>query len=432
MRPARWPVTLAVALCLLVGIAQPRSAAAAEATPAPTLDAKAWLLLDAGSGETLARRGADRELAIASTTKMMTAWVAMRTLSPSTVVRAAPYNAEPAESLMGLEAGQLISVRDLLYGLILLSGNDAAQTLAIASAGSVPAFVDRMNRQAEKLGLSQTHYANPIGLDDPGNYSSARDLTTLGRRLMEKPAFRRIATARSAVLGSLRPPRRIETRNTLLLELPWANGIKTGHTTKAGYVLVGSGRLDRTELIAAVLGTDSIPARDAETRELLEYGLSLYATSRPLRKGRSVSRAEVKYGGGTLGLRAARNVRIGRREDQRLKVRVMAPEVVEGPITRGQRMGRAVVLLDGRRMASVPLLAGRTVPKASIFDRLFHSAWTFSALALLSLFVILIAAALLRRRRRHHPNKSTDEDGMTNSTGTSRVRSEAGRRGGKP
>lgn len=125
------------------------------------------------------------------------------------IVRAAPYHASYGESLLGLAPGQRISVRDLLYGMVLVSGNDAAYALALAAGGSERHFVRQMNRQAVALGLTDTHYANPIGLDQPGNYSSARDLTTLARRLLRLPAFARIADSRSATLRSLRPPRRI-------------------------------------------------------------------------------------------------------------------------------------------------------------------------------------------------------------------------------
>ena len=205
----------------------------------------------------------------------MTAYLALQELPLAKRVRAAPYAAIPGESLLGLRAGERISVRDLLYGLILRSGNDAAETLAVAAAGSEPRFVRQMNLRAAALGLADTHYSNPIGLDEPGNYSSAADLLALSRRLLEIPAFARIARSRSAVLRSLRPPETIYTRNTLLLRAGWANGVKTGHTLGAGYVLVGSGRRDGVELISAVLGAPSEGQRDTESLDLLDYGFSL-------------------------------------------------------------------------------------------------------------------------------------------------------------
>ena len=222
---------------LLLSIA----AAPADARP-PQFEARAWALIDARTGAVLASHAAHRKLPIASTTKMMTAYVTLHDLPLDKVVRAVPYHPIYGESLLGLRTGQQISIRDLLYGLILRSGNDAAHNLAVAAAGSDARFVRQMNRHAAALGLSDTHYANPVGLDEKGNYSSAYDLTVLGRRLLEYPAFAKIADSRTAILRSVHPKRRIETIDDFLLEVPWANGIKTGHTFAAQYVLVGAGR----------------------------------------------------------------------------------------------------------------------------------------------------------------------------------------------
>jgi D-alanyl-D-alanine carboxypeptidase (penicillin-binding protein 5/6) len=189
------------------GAVPPKAPPADEKSP--QLEARAWALIDARSGEVIASHAATRQLPIASTTKLMTAWVALHELPLDKIVRAAPYDAEYGESLLGLRPGQRISVRDLLYGLILRSGNDAAYDLALAAAGSERRFVGQMNRYAAALGLSDTHYANPIGLDQRGNYSSAGDLVTLARHLLRIPAFAKIADSRSAELRSLHPPRRI-------------------------------------------------------------------------------------------------------------------------------------------------------------------------------------------------------------------------------
>ncbi|HET6999147.1 MAG TPA: serine hydrolase, partial [Solirubrobacterales bacterium] len=219
---------LAAALALSSG-----SAGAAE--PPPRVEARAWILIDARSGEVLTSHAAAERLPIASTTKLMTAYVALQELSLNRVVRAAPYEPIYGESLLGLRAGQRVSVGDLLHGLLMRSGNDSAHDLALAATGSQPRFVAQMNRRAAALGLADTHYANPIGLDQRGNYSSAADLSTLSRRLMRIPVFAKIVDSRTAVLRSLRPPRRIANSNDLLRMEPWATGIKTGHTFDAGY-----------------------------------------------------------------------------------------------------------------------------------------------------------------------------------------------------
>jgi serine-type D-Ala-D-Ala carboxypeptidase (penicillin-binding protein 5/6) len=357
-------------------------------------------LIDAHSGEVLVSHAASQRLPIASTTKLMTAYVALKELSLGRIVAAAPYEAIYGESLLELRPGQRVSVRDLLYGLILRSGNDAAYDLALAAGGSEPAFVRQMNLRAAALGLSNTHYANPIGLDEVGNYSSALDLTALARRLLEEPAFAKIAASRSAELRSLRPPRRIETINDFLLEQPWATGVKTGHTFDAGYVLVGSGRRNGVELISAVLDTWTAAARDAETTQLLEYGFSQYRRRVPIHAGQALAEPSIRYSGGELPLRAARSVAVGVRRGERLSVRVRAPGEVEGPIRRGAPLGSAIVLVDGRRAAEVSLRAGRAVEKANALDRARSFVSDSLIWIVLALSAILIAAALLRRRRR--------------------------------
>jgi D-alanyl-D-alanine carboxypeptidase (penicillin-binding protein 5/6) len=356
--------------------------------------------VDARSGEVLASHAASERLPIASTTKLMTAYVALKELPLGQVVEAAPYEAIYGESLLELEPGERISVRDLLYGLILRSGNDAAYDLALAAAGSEDRFVGQMNEYAAALGLSDTHYANPIGLDEPGNYSSALDLTALARRLLDEPAFAKIADSRTALLRSLRPPRRIETIDDFLLEEPWATGVKTGHTFDAGYVLVGSGRRKGVELISAVLDTWTESARDEETTRLLDYGFSLYRRRVPVHAGEVLAEPDIRYSGGELPLRAARGVAVGLRRGQHLAVRVRAPEEVEGPLRRGVGLGRAEVVVDGRQVASVPLRAAHAVPEASTFDRVRSFLVDNALWLVLAVSAILIAAVLLGRRRR--------------------------------
>jgi D-alanyl-D-alanine carboxypeptidase (penicillin-binding protein 5/6) len=380
------------------GVAPPATPSADEVPP--QLEARAWALIDARSGDVLVSHAASQRLPIASTTKLMTAYVALQELPPGKIVRAAPYSPIYGESLLELRPGQRISVRDLLYGLILRSGNDAAYDLALAAAGSESAFVRQMNLRAAALGLSDTHYANPIGLDQAGNYSSALDLAVLARRLLREPAFAKIAASRSAELRSLRPPRRIETINDFLLEQPWANGVKTGHTFDAGYVLVGSGRRKGVELVSAVLGTWTETARDQETARLLEYGFSRYRKRVPVHAGQVLVEPSISYSDDELPLRAARTVAVGVRRGQRLTVRVRAPQEVEGPLRRGARLGRAIVLVDGRRAASVPLRAGDAVPKASTLDRVRSFLADNLLWIVLTLSAILLAAVVLARRFR--------------------------------
>jgi D-alanyl-D-alanine carboxypeptidase (penicillin-binding protein 5/6) len=403
----RHGAALLLALLALLALPALVPAAAREEQRGPEVDARSWGLIDGRSGEVLLSHAGNAPLPIASTTKLMTAYVAMRDLPFDRIVRARPYQPEYGESLMGLRPGERISVRDLLYGLILRSGNDAAHTLAVAAAGSQRRFVAQMNRYAAALGLSHTHYANPIGLDQKGNYSSALDLLALTRRLLADPAFARIADSRSALLRSVRPPRRIETINELLRMAPWVTGVKTGHTFGALYVLVGSAQRRGTRLISAVVGAASDEERFDASLDLLEWGFSQYRHRVPVRRGQDLANPEIRYSGGRLPLRAERTIAVGVRRGQRLELAVRAPREVEGPLRRGQRLGRASVSVDGRAAGSVPLRAGRAVPKASAFDRVRTFIADNSIPIVIGAFVILmIAAALLLLRARGNEARS--------------------------
>ena len=396
----RGALLLAALACLLL----PATAPAKPRQPqdqqqkGPRLAARAWGVIDARSGEVLTSHAGNRELPIASTTKLMTAYVAMKEMPLDKIVRARPYQPEYGESLMGLRAGERISVRDLIYGLILRSGNDAAHTLAIAAAGSEARFVAEMNRYAAALGLSHTHYANPVGLDEKGNYSSAFDLMALTRRLLRIPAFARIADSRSAVLRSVHPRRRIATINELLLMEPWVTGVKTGHTFGALYVLVGSGQRDGTSLVSAVVGTWTDEERFDDSLALLEWGFSQYRRRLPIHRGEAVASPAIRYSGGQLPLLAARSLQVGVRRGQRVEVRVGAPAEVEGPVRRGTRLGAATVFVAGREVGAVPLRASRAVPRASLFDRARSFVADNSIPIGIAAFVILIFAVILLRR----------------------------------
>lgn len=369
-------------------------------TPAEKLGiyAKSWAVIDARTGEVLLSQAAKKRLPIASTTKLMTAYVAMKEMPLDKVVRAAPYDAEYGESLLEMEAGEKISVRDLIYGLILKSGNDAAHTLAVRVAGSTKRFVAQMNRYAAALGLADTHYANPIGLDAKGNYSSARDLLTLTQRLLRMPEFAKISNTESVVLKSVSPPRRIDTINELLLMEPWVTGVKTGHTWGAGYVLVGAGEKKGVELISVAIAAPTDETRYSDNLALLEYGFSQYQKKKPVKRGEEFAEAEIRYSGGRLPLRAEHGIKVGIRKGQDLTFKVIAPEEVEGPIRRGAKLGRVKVYVDGMKAGAVPLVAARAIPEASDFDRardFVENTWIPIAVAL---FVILVGGVALVRR----------------------------------
>lgn len=284
MQPGRRPIKLprALALCLasallaLCGLAA--SAASASARPSLRLAAREALLVDTDTGTTLFALHPNREVPIASTTKLMTAYVTLEFETLGHMVVERPYDADDGadQSLAGLPVGAHYSIADMLRAMLLPSGNDVAHSLALDVGGTRRHFLALMNAAARKLGLTHTHYTTPVGLDTAGNYSSADDLETLAVALMRDPFFAAVVRERSAYL-----PHGIEVSNTNdLLAYHFIVGIKTGHTLDAGYCLVGAARRDGVHLISVVLGDPSEAARDEDTLTLLRYGLHLYDTRR--------------------------------------------------------------------------------------------------------------------------------------------------------
>lgn len=335
----------------------------------PTPDATAWILIDANDGEVLAEHNADDRMPIASTTKLMTARVAIDGLDPSQTVTVGGYAGDPVESLMGLLSGDRVTVEDLLYGLLLPSGNDAAVALAEATSGSVDAFVLAMNAEARALELSNTSYANPIGLDDPDNYSTARDLARLAIALREDELFSRIvdtprhrATAGGRTLD-------LVNRNNLVLDVPWVDGVKTGRTLTAGNILVASGEQDDVELVSVVLGAGSEETRDAGALALLEYGFDQYKERRVVEKGEELDSVAVAYREDALPAIAARNLRLSLRDDQEIEVRLRdVPEEVRSS-TEGEKLGRAAVFVGNDRRGTVNVLAAATFAPPTMLDK---------------------------------------------------------------
>jgi serine-type D-Ala-D-Ala carboxypeptidase (penicillin-binding protein 5/6) len=366
----------------------------------PKLDAKAWILIDPRDGSVLASKAPDKRLPIASTTKLMTAYLTLHNLKPSQMVAAPPYHpSASAEITLGLQPGEKMRVRDLLYGLLLPSASDAAETLAVGVSGSEPAFVAAMNQAAQSLGLTNTSYANPIGLDNPNNYSSAHDLVTLANDLMQNPLFARIVNTPSATLRSGDHPRHVTSRNTLLGRAPWIDGVKTGHTLDAGYVLVGSGTQDSTRLISAVLGTPSEGVRDSDTFRLLNYGFSLYRPTQPVDRGEQLADPGLDYRSGHLSLVARSPLRVSVRPGQHVGTQVSAPGEVSGSIKKGQVLGHVTATVDGKPADSSPLVAAESIGAATALDKMVSTIQNPFLLILLGGIVIVVGVLLTNRRR---------------------------------
>lgn len=412
--PGRLRLLLAVALLTAALVATglvPASAGASTKKP-PQLDAASWLLIDLKDGAELAARASGQRRAIASTTKLMTAYLALRDLRMGEKLVVPRYDAEPAESLAGLEKGERLTVHDLLVAMMLPSANDAAETVAQGIAGSEPAFVAEMNRAADKLGLDRTHYANPIGLDAKRNYSTAEDLTTLAEELLSDKRFRRIVAMPKAKLTSGARNRTVINTNTLLRSDPTVDGVKTGHTTDAGYVLVASAKRDGVPLLAAVLGAPSETERNDETERLLDYGYGLYAREDAIERGAAEAAAAVRYEDGRLPLTASRGVSVEVRDDQEVKVDADGPAEVEGPIDAGERLGTATVTVDGRFIDRVPLVAGHAVAAPTIVDKIGGPVVVVLIVAVIIVILAVVVIALRRRRNDGNNGDRVSEERM--------------------
>jgi D-alanyl-D-alanine carboxypeptidase (penicillin-binding protein 5/6) len=361
-------------------------APASARAPRPSLaSASAGIVMDARSGDVLLSKRPDARRPIASTTKLMTALLTLESGKLDNTFTAPAYNALPAESKINLRRGERMKVRDLLTALLLESANDAAVDLAVGVGGSRDHFVSKMNARARQLGLRNTHYANPIGLDSPANYSTARDLATLARKLMASPIFAATVDKPRATLKSGDHQRTIRNRNLLVGRYPFVDGVKTGHTGTAHYILVGAAHGHGGRVISVVLGEPSESARDVDTLALLRWGIEQYKRVTLLRPGRTVARVKVKYHDNLrIRVTTRRSVTYTLRRGERLRTRIHVPAEIEGPLPAGRRVGSVDVLYVGRRIATLGLVTTRDAPATSVVSRVTHALGpVLTALALL-------------------------------------------------
>jgi D-alanyl-D-alanine carboxypeptidase (penicillin-binding protein 5/6) len=392
-----------VVVVLAVAAVRPAPAAAAST---PVVRAPAAILVEPSTGDVVFQRDARQERLIASTTKLMTALLTLERERLGRTFTAVPYHAAPAESVIGLHAGERLTVADLMRGLLLASANDAAATLAARVGGSRARFVRLMNRRARELGLHETHYANPIGLDEAGNHSSAEDLVKLTLILRRNQFFREVTNLPSATLKTGSRPRTIVNRNTLVREVPAVNGVKTGHTSTAGYILVGSATRDGITVISVVLDEPSEAARDADSLTLLRYGLSRYHRVTGVKRGRAYATAKLAHRNERVSLVATRTVRRTVRRGEHLTTRVLgAPRQLDGPLPARARVGTIELRWRGKTVDRIALVTARAVSDATVVQRAGGLigrtliVLAVAAVALGSLQVVLLRRRLQRRRR---------------------------------
>lgn len=370
----------------------------------PQIHAPEAILIEPATGDVILSRRPYAEKPIASTTKMMTALVTLGHASLHRTFTAIPYAAQPAESVIGLDAGEQMKVSDLVRGLLVASANDAAATLAVNIAGSRKKFVKLMNAEAKKLGLKHTHYSNPVGLDEPGNHSSVSDLVKLALVLRRHPFLRRTVNMGHVTLLSGEHARKLTNVNDLLNKVSYVNGVKTGHTQDAGYCLVGSATRHGITVVSAVLGDPSESARDSDTLALLRYGLAQYHIVHPVKKGAVFAHAALTDRNATTALVAAKTVgRTAARSEELTTTVRGAPATIDGPLPAGAQVGTIEVRQRGRVVARVPLVTREAIAAPTLRQRV--SFWARHHKGLLigagaALLACTVCLVIWRRRRK--------------------------------
>jgi len=322
-------------------------------------------------------QNADARMEPASLTKLMTAYLVFDalkhgTLLPEqnlTVPAAAVRNTGSGESRMLLKAGQSVTVGELLRGLIVQSGNDAAVTLALNIAGSEAGFVDLMNKETKRLGMNNTHFANPVGLPDAQHYSSAFDLALLAAAIVrDYPQHYALFGLRDYTFNNVAQA----NRNRLLWIDPYADGLKTGHTETAGYCLVGSVKRDNRRLISVLLGASSDNLRATESQKLLNFGFQYFDAVRLYQKDQPVTTVRIWKGTKShlkVGFRQDLFLTIPKGKLAQLKATMETRQPILAPVSGGQPLGVLKLALDGKPYAEFPLVALEDAPLANVFSR---------------------------------------------------------------
>jgi len=375
--------------------------APAAALAPPALSVRAAVLVAEGTGQQLYGSDQNEELPIASTTKLMTALVTLEHVRHLDQVFVAPdYYAASEDSQIGLVPGDRMTVHDLMLAIMLPSADDAAEDLAYnVGGGSVGRFVGMMNAEARALGLTHTHYSTPVGLDTPGNYSTASDLVKLATYELEHNRFfAHIVALPSATLDT-GPVHYVVNRNDLVARYPWIVGVKTGHTSGAGYVLVAAGEQHGMTLLSAVLGTSSEAARDANTMALLDWGFANFHLVTPVHAGQVLARPAVTDRPGVHATVIAAST-FGKVVQNGLAVtlRVVVPHELKGPLKRHAVVGYVLVRSGGHTLARIPLLLAHrllAVSSLTLAARFITRPFTL----LMVLVLVALAAGLIVRHR---------------------------------
>ena len=361
------------------------TAAVAQTLPAPAIAAKSWLLLDATSGQVIAAQDQSARIEPASLTKIMTAYVTFQALKDKKIdinqmvnVSVRAWKVDPSSSKMFIDPATPVKINDLLYGLMVQSGNDAAVALAEAVAGDEAAFVTLMNREAERMGLKNTRFANPHGLPSAENYSTAQDLSILAARvIIDFPEFYKIDSVKSFTYNKITQP----NRNRLLWLDPTVDGMKTGHTENAGFGMIASarrpnGNAGERRLISVVLGTTSDSARTQESQKLLNWGFQNFDTVKLYSKGQAIAKPEVWKGSKAsvnIGFANDVLVTVPKGVAAKMKPVLERKDPLVAPLALNGKVGTLKMMVDGKSLLELPVVALEEVSQASIFGRAWDS-----------------------------------------------------------
>jgi len=343
------------------------AAPVAHAEGPPGVTASAWIVENAATGEVLASSDAHEQLPIASITKLMTILVVLDHEKLKDVVTVDPRAAAVGESSAGLDAGDRFTVAELVEAALIQSANDAADALALSVSPSFPAFARLMNAKAKQLGLSDTHFVRPDGLDAVGHVSSAADVTTLARVAMRTRFIRDTVRRKTATIAG---GRTLHTWDDLLSSFPQTIGVKTGHTSSAGWCQVAAARGRGITIYATLLGSPTRSERNDDLESLLVWGLAQFRVVPIVQQNRVYATARVGYGKHDLDLVAAAPRFAVARVGRPLTETVVAPMRIALPVRRGQVLGSVVVREGSRVVGRRDLVASKTINKPGVAGRL--------------------------------------------------------------
>lgn len=357
----------------------------AQAIPAPTIAAKSWLLLDSTSNQILASSEPDMRIEPASLVKLMTAYIAFSaiqekriSLNQMVTVSTNAWKVDAESSKMFIEPRVPVSVNDLLYGLIVQSGNDAAVALAETVAGTEDAFAVLMNREAERMGMKSTRFANSHGLPSPNNYSTARDLSILAEHLVnDHPEFYKIYATKDFTYNKIKQ----SNRNRLLWLDPSVDGMKTGHTQQAGYCLISTAKRPNgnheRRLISVVLGTTSDQSRAQESQKLLNWGFQNFDTVKLYSKDVAIATPSVWKGSQNsvkIGFTHDVYVTVPKGQGDKIKPLLSRKDPLVAPIDKNSQVGTIKVMSsENKVITELPVVALEQVAQAGLFGRALDS-----------------------------------------------------------